>query len=179
MDLEKAKRARVYIEKLANGINPIDGKSVDKNDVINNVQITRCLFYVNDLLREVIENGGITPKRTKKLPFRITAEELREFNYSNEPITISGITERINALVDLEAYKKFSYKKVTDWLVEIGCLQVIENNGKKVKRPTEQGNNIGISEEPRIGQNGPYIAVTYNREAQQFILDNFDAFLND
>ena len=57
-ELEKMQRAKMYIDKMANGINPIDDTAAPENDVINNVRISRCFFYVSDILRQVIENGG-------------------------------------------------------------------------------------------------------------------------
>lgn len=56
-ETELMQRAKTYIDKLANGINPLDDTVIDDSDVINNVRLSRCLFYVSDVLRQVIENG--------------------------------------------------------------------------------------------------------------------------
>lgn len=64
-ELEKIAYAKSFIDKLANGINPIDNQPVAEEDVVNNVRLTRCFFYVSDILRQVIENGGITPPKKK------------------------------------------------------------------------------------------------------------------
>ena len=66
-ELEVMQRAKMYIDKLANGINPIDDTAVSENDVINNVRLSRCFFYVSEILRQVIENGGTT-KTVKVFP---------------------------------------------------------------------------------------------------------------
>ena len=50
-------------------------------------------------------------------------------------------------------------------------------DGKTTKRPTEQGNSIGISTEVRTGQRGEYTVVVYNKEAQTFIVDNLEAII--
>ena len=60
-ELEKIKRAKIYMDKLANGINPIDETMVPDEDVVNNVRISRCFFFVSDVLQQVIENGGTKP----------------------------------------------------------------------------------------------------------------------
>ena len=77
-DLETIARAKMYIDKLANGINPLDDTAIEENDVVNNVKISRCLFFVSDTLQKVIENGGITIQKIKKAEFNITAEELEK-----------------------------------------------------------------------------------------------------
>ena len=60
-ELETLERAKMYMEKLANGINPIDNSVIPDEDIVNNVRLSRCFFYVSDILRQVIENGGGTP----------------------------------------------------------------------------------------------------------------------
>ena len=44
-------RTHMYINKLAKGINPLDDSLIPGNDVLNNVRLSRCLFYVSDILR--------------------------------------------------------------------------------------------------------------------------------
>ena len=39
-ELEKLKRAKMYIDKMANGINPIDGATAPDEDVINNIRVS-------------------------------------------------------------------------------------------------------------------------------------------
>lgn len=178
-ELEKIAYAKSFIDKLANGINPIDNQPVAEYDIVNNVRLTRCFFYVSDILRQVIENGGTTPpKKKRKCAFNITQEQLSQYPYSESPISISEIAKKINALVDTEQMKQLSYKQLTGWLLSINALIEQRNaNGKSQKRPTEMGRQLGISLEMRNGMNGEYQVVVYNKEAQTFILDNIDAII--
>jgi hypothetical protein len=59
-ELEIMERARSYMEMLANGVNPLNGEYIPEDEVVNNVRLSRCFFYVADVLRQVIENGGVT-----------------------------------------------------------------------------------------------------------------------
>lgn len=176
-ELETLERARLYMEKLANGINPIDGSAIADEEVVNNVRLSRCFFYVADVLRQVIDNGGTAPKqKSKKAPFSLPIEKRKEFSFSDTPITISEIVRRINDLVPSENMKKLSSKAVLNWLVSIGVLTVETTaTGKTARSPTPQGAMLGFSVAVRNGLNGQYTAVLYNREAQQFLLDNIDA----
>ena len=56
-ELEKIAYAKSFIDKLANGINPVDDTPIPEGDIANNVRLSRCFFYVSDILRQVIENG--------------------------------------------------------------------------------------------------------------------------
>lgn len=63
MNIELLKHAKGYIEKMANGINPLTDEKIPDNELINNVRISRCLFYVNDILGEILENSGTMNKK--------------------------------------------------------------------------------------------------------------------
>lgn len=79
-EIETMQRAKMYVDKLANGINPLTDQPVCATDCINQVRISRCLFYVSDILRRVIENGGSIGKaeKSKKQPFAISHDVLKE-----------------------------------------------------------------------------------------------------
>ena len=176
-ELEKIAYAKSFIDKLANGINPLDDMPIPDDDIANNVRLSRCFFYVSDILRQVYENGGVTkPKRAQKIPFAVSLEQLEKFEYSVESITVSEIAKRIYAMADNENMEKVSYRQINQWLLNIGMLYLHDFGGKKlVKRPTEEGNQIGIKVETRMGRYGEYQVVLYNEDAQRFILDNLEA----
>lgn len=176
-ELESMRRAKMYIDRMANGVNPIDGAPVPDEDFLNDVRISRCLFYVSDILRQVIENNGVigSHQTTRK---EYTIPDVRRFAFSETPITLSEVVRRLNDIIDLETYHKFNYKVIASWLIEIGALEVRSTvEGKKVKRPTSQGSALGISVELRTGAKGEYTVVLYNREAQQFLLDNIESIV--
>ena len=123
-ELEKIAYAKTYIEKLANGVNPVTGQVVPDGDVINNVKISRCLFYVSDLLRQMIEEKALSQTKGKsaKQPFQLDYEARKQFRYSGSPIPISEIAKRINELIPIEKMQKLSYKCLLDWLIESNFL---------------------------------------------------------
>lgn len=180
-ELEKIERAKLYIDKLANGIDPLDDSVVPEGDRINQVRISRCFFFVSDVLRQVIENGGTKPaagKRPPKLPLEVPFEKRQYFAYSKRPITASEIARRVNDLVDDEHMQKLTYSEIITWFIEIGMVEdVLTSSGKHIKRPTKLGEDNGISVEERTGRNGTYQVVVYNTAAQQFLVDNLDAVL--
>lgn len=180
-DLEIMQHAKAYLDKLARGIDPLTGREVPEGDIINNVRISRCLFYVSDVLRQVIENGGICVKparKSGKTPFLLSFEERAQYPFSDWPVTVSVIAQRLNEMVDLNTVQKLKTTSLTKALVNFGLLFEEERpGGGKSKRPTEAGESLGIHTVQRVGQNGEYTAVVYSREAQQFILDNLDAII--
>ena len=125
-ELEKIERAKMYMDKLANGINPIDGTMAPDDDLINNVRLSRCFFFISDVLRQVIENGGTKTavnKKPKKLPLEIPMEKRSQFVYSEVPIPAGEIAKRINALADNDTMQKLTYSGILTWLTEIGMME--------------------------------------------------------
>ena len=51
-------RAKMYIDKLANGIDPVTDKKIPDDEVVNNVKISRCLFYVSSILQAMRRKCG-------------------------------------------------------------------------------------------------------------------------
>ena len=177
MDINLVAHAKDYIDDLARGVDPFTKEAVSDDDIINNVKISRCLFFVSDVLGEVIANGGVTSgKAPKPKPDDFDPEliPLDSFIYSEKPVTVTQITKRINELTP-ENMKKLQPAAVNAWLVSVNMLCVVQVNGKSYKRPAPAGENIGISMERREGQAATYYVVLYNKDAQRFIVDNLPA----
>lgn len=177
-ELEKIAYAKSFIDKLANGINPIDNTPIPEGDIANNVRLSRCFFYVSDILRQVCENGGIG-KSNKKVSFAITDEELAKFVFSPLPIAGSEISRRLGDTINNPLMKSFSVTKMNQWLLSKGFLKdEITMSGKKRKVPTDMGKQLGICMDKRVGQHGEYMAMLYNTSAQKFIIDNIREILS-
>ena len=101
-ELEKIERAKTYMDKLANGMNPLDDSMVPEAELINNVHLSRYFFFIPDALRQVIAKGGtlapVTAKKIKKVPLEILFEKREQFVYSNCPVSGSEVARRINKL---------------------------------------------------------------------------------
>ena len=178
-ELETIAHAKNYLDAMAKGNSPLTGEPVPETDLINNVRISRCLFFVSDILRQVLEQGGVKPPRNaEKEPFHLDHKQLKNFSFSDSAIPVSEIANRINALIDETVTKKFKYSSITEFLLSCGLLSMVDlPSGNAVRRPTEDGNKLGIFTEEREGQYGTYLVTLYNPEAQHFIIDNFDAIL--
>ena len=68
-ELEAMQRAKMYLDKLAQGIDPITNQEVPEDSVLNNVRLARCFFYVSDVLGKVIDNGGVIGGKPKLQAF--------------------------------------------------------------------------------------------------------------
>ncbi len=177
-ELEKMERARMYLRKLINGVNPLDDTLLPESDIVNNERISRCLQYITEVLGQVIENGGTEPQIKPREKFSITNEQLAQYQLSEIPLQITEVTSRINALIDPNKMRQLSANTITTWLVSEELLYVHTHpSGKTSKYPTENGQRFGISTEQRNGMRGDYTAVLYNSYAQRYILAHLQEIL--
>lgn len=177
-ELETMQRAKMYLDKLAQGIDPITDREMPEDSVLNNVRLARCFFYVSGVLDQVIANGGVVGQRTKTLDFVITPEQLARVQLQDYPVRITEFTDAVYQALQNPEMKKPSVKRITDWLMAKGFMtQVGGQDGKSHRIPTEQGIKMGMSTRLRQSRDGEYQAVYYDRNMQRFLLDNLGAIL--
>ena len=177
-ELETMQRAKMYLDKLAQGIDPISNQEVPEDSVLNHVRLARCFFYVSDVLGQVIANGGMIGSKPNLQPFAIDKEQLQKVRLSQEPVRITQLVDMIGAAADNPQMKKPSVTAITDWLVEKGFLEKQTGpDGKSRRAPTQNGVMLGLFTQTRQGQYGEYQAVLYNIDAQRFVVDNLLSML--
>ena len=182
-ELEIMQRAKLYIDALANGYNPLSGQPVRDDDVVNQVRVSRCLFYVSGVLQKVIDNGGEVQKkkvpRSQKAPFALLPEQIVQLKPHSSQQSASRITASINELIDTEKMQKLKTTDITGWLLSIGMLQDIEtSSGRKRKVPTPDGEMLGMKETSFVNEQGvPTQYTVYDKNAQQFIFDNIETLI--
>lgn len=99
---------------------------------------------------------------------------LNEIKVFEEPVNISTIADQIN-IVLMQQGKKVTSIKLNNWLVEEGYLEVIEEDENKRKSPTIKGEELGITSiEKKNFKGQTYYSIFFNKNAQQFIVDNFN-----
>lgn len=173
-ELEKLERAKMYIDKLANGIDPLTGAEVAEDETLNQVRISRCLFYVSEVLGRVIDNGGEVGKKTyvKQTPFSITPEQIEQVEISEQPVGVSIIAKRISEVLD-ENTKKIPATHISNWLLQNGYLKENIYANKKEKVSTAKGEALGIITVDSVNPQGvPYRKNIYSADAQRFVINN-------
>ena len=143
-ELEIMQRAKMYMDKLAQGIDPISDQEMPEDSVLNNVRLARCFFYVSGVLDQVIANGG-NVKKTPKKDFYVTEEELRRIAVSQEPTQITQFVDRIMNVINDPDRKKLKTTTITDWLIEKGFMtKQPAADGKPKRLPTEMGEQLSL-----------------------------------
>ena len=177
-EMETMQRAKMYMDKLAQGIDPITNQEVHDDSVLNNVRLARCFFYVSDVLGQVIANGGVIGGKPKLDPFVIHMDQIEKVRISQEPVRVTQFVDMISEAADNPRMRKMRTTVITDWLMEKGFLEKqTDPDGKSRRVPTRNGLLIGLSVQTRQGQYGEYQSVFYNADAQRFVLDHLSEML--
>ena len=176
-ELETMQRAKMYMDKLAQGIDPISDLELPEDSALNNVRLARCFFYVSGILDQVIRNGGQVGT-VEKAEFSITPEQLAMVQISSYPIRITEFTDALLHVVGANTMKKPSAVKINNWLEQQGFLvKEPTPDGKSRRVPTATGRNLGMTTQLRQSRDGEYLAIYYDSNAQRFLLDNLFAIL--
>jgi len=182
-DIEKLKKSLIYVDRIANGKNPINNLAVDDDYILNDPNVIRCMFFIKDVLNTVIENdgkvvAGSSKKSVPKLAFPIS--KLQGFK-GKESMTVTPFVKLLNDGLDKEKIQLIKIKQITDWLKETGYLEMkySQKLNKEVTISTEKGNAVGISSSLQSGPEGKeYYRVEYNANAQEMIVNNLPVILN-
>ena len=173
IDITKLRTAQDWIEKLANGINPLTSEPVKEDDIVNNVHISRCLFFVSETLGklDIVESVSNKKRRT----FWMSARETEQIEIL-APCGIALFTKTVNEHIPADM-KPLSVSTVIKWLRNNGYLYEANIDEKhKTNLPTEKGIQLGIT--VRIQQNlegKEYQRVFYDISAQRVMLTNIES----
>ena len=106
-ELEIMQRAKMYLDKLAQGIDPISGDEVPEDSVLNNVRLARCFFYVSGILQQVIDNGGtVVALQGQKVPFYMTPQQVSQVVLPDHGLRITEFTALLYARHEASRYHR-------------------------------------------------------------------------
>ena len=162
-----------YVERIADGCNPVNNVPLENDDILNNPNIIRCMYFIKDVLEEVRRNGGMIGGKVGKepaLPFPM--EILDRFTYLEDKSITHVLNQIYEPIADMNV-KKVSVTKVTATLKEEGYLLDEPNpeTGKTRKVPSAKGRELGIYLVEREYNGRIYESVTYNQQAQEYVVE--------
>ena len=173
-ELKILERAIEYTSSLSRGVNPLDNHRLPDADVVNEPKVRAYLEYVEQVLRKY-RYDQLNPTVLVKgsVPFYVTNEQLKNYVFSEEPITATAFCRKVTALAENPAMAMMKAVDVSAWLMQEGYLQETEYQGRPARTPSAKGRENGIYAYEAINQdNEKYIRVTYGPKAQLLLLRN-------
>lgn len=173
-ELDTMRRAQMYIDKLAQGIDPVSGREICNDSVLNQVQLVRCFFYISGVLQRVIDREDRMQEVAHKRRFSITPQYLAEISVKPYEIGITEFTRLIYEAAGDPNMRQLNPTRFSNWLLEEGFLtKGVDSSGRSCRVPTKEGEKIGITAREVQGKYGRHLAIFYRPEAQQFLLDHY------
>lgn len=184
-ELKILERAEMYLRKLSCGVNPLTEETLPEGDTCRQERISKCLLYVADYLQQVVCPKPKTAKAEKPLPPKrkrelanqelvLSDEILAKFEFSEEPLSLSGIVRRVNSLIpEGSGMMPLMYADVAEVLTQEGYLQKQEGAaGKETNLPTPQGEEKGFVRAEADIRGHFSIFTKCNMDAQKFVIEN-------
>jgi len=157
-----------YVEKFAEGIDPITGIDLPEDNILLNPKIIRSLFYLKSTLAKV-RSGELCNRSKESFPLEV----LKEYRYIGDT-GITNLIKQLYAPVAGENFCALSPQLAGSWMREHGYLSK-DKEGNVL--PTNKGKKIGIYTITRKFQGKEFKQIMYNRQAQQFVIDHFAEML--
>ena len=168
-EITKLQWAKMIIDYLANGVDPVSNMDADA-ETLHNEEIRSCFRYISDILSREIYEAEINTKKSSA--FLITDEQFAELKTYSYNCKVSELAAEINRVTEGNNTKKFSATWINDWLETEGYLCPSE---LKSRIATEKGKQLGISSEYRQRDNGDeYYINFYTEEAQSFVFSHLN-----
>lgn len=177
-ELEIMKRAKMYMDQLSQGIDPVSGARLAGDSALNQQRLSKCFSYVSGVLQQVIDNGGVIGA-VEKEPFFMTAEQIARIRPADRALRITEFADYLLQNSPDPSRKRPNITLISKWLVDKGYLcQQMGADGKNHRVPTETGQRAGMFLETVPSQYGEYSAVYYSSQAQQVLLNALPEILN-
>lgn len=167
----------MFIDHLANGVDPVTNSDVDTN-TLHNEQIISCFRYISDIMSAVIYESETKSRKYKD--FYITDDQYAELKTFSYPCKVSELAGEINRVTEVNGTRKLPAKWINDWLESEGYLCQSE---LKSRIATDKGKTQGISSEYRqTADANRYYINLFAIQAQKFIfahVNDIIAFSNE
>ena len=184
-DLKRLEIAIQYIRRMSEGKNPVTNRPVPENEVLNNMNVHRCLKFIDEVLTDVHKSGGTVGMVSQRAPKQSVAEvfpygALTQYQYLQDQ-QISYFLKQLEEYLPDGQKIPVPATTITLWLRENGYLEkkVVNDTGKESSVPTRKGEELGLYMEKSGIYPNEYYRVFYNEQAQRFIIENFRRILTE
>lgn len=167
-DILKLEQAKMYMDYLANGVDPVSNTDAD-TDTLHKEQVIACFKYISDVLTKNIYEAETDTKHSNT-DFYITDEQCAELNVYSYNCKVSELANEINRVTATNETKKLSATWINDWLEFESYLC---KSDLRSRIATDKGKQLGITSAYRKRDNGDEYYINFFKEqAQKFVYDH-------
>ena len=177
-DVEKIFKAKKIIQKIAEGVNPINGEEIEKNSFLHDPRMIRCFAFIAGVLDDEMERK-LYGNRQKPDSFSITPEEKKLIELPDRSIGVNEFARCVNSVINTSRSKKLSGAVINKQLKKMGILsEEITQEGKKRTIVNDKSSNYGIETEKRSFNGNEYDMILFNEKGKKFLLENLESIMS-
>lgn len=177
-DIERIIKAKKILQKIAGGINPINGEEIEKESFLHDPRMIRCFGFVAELLDDEIgyRRSG---RRPGPESFNITLAEKESIRLPERGIGVNEFARCVNEVIDLTRSKRLTGAIVNRQLKKMGILsEETTQEGRKRTIVNDNSHNYGIQTERRNYEGNEFDMIIFNDQGKKFLLENLEKIMS-
>lgn len=176
-EFDRIDKAKVVLEKIARGVDPLTGDPVGEDSFLNDARIVRCFYFAGEILDNVL-NGVYSSRSSKSQGFFITPEQKERIRFTSGKIGVNEFSKNINECIDLSRSKKLTGVELNRRLKKMGVLGDADaGGGKKRTALSDESAKYGFEMERRSYNGVEYEMVVINDDGKRYLLDNIETIM--
>ncbi len=177
-EFEKISKAKLVLEKVARGIDPLTGEEITEESFLHDPRISRCFTFVAEVLENVL-NGVYSERASKIEQFVITPEQKASVVLTEGKIGLTEFTKCINECINLNFSKKLTNVELGKRLKKMGILgEVIGEKGKTRTVTNENSAAYGFETITRSFEEHEYQMVVINEQGKRYLMDHLEEIMS-
>lgn len=176
-EFEKIDKAKLVLQKIAKGVNPLTGEVIEKDSFLNDAKIIRCFYFVTEILDNVMK-GAYNSRSNKLSEFIISPEQKSRVELPAGKIGVNEFSKCINSCLVLSTSKKLTGVELNKRLKKLGVLSEESTSGGKTRTVTNENSaGYGFETDKRNYNGVEYDAVVINDIGKKYLLDNIESIM--
>ena len=178
-EIEKIEKAKIILEKIAKGVNPITGEQIEEDSFLNDARMIRCFYFVAEVLGNV-KDGVYRSKKNKMTEFIITPEQKEMVEFPPGRIGVNEFSKCINRCIDINISKKLTGVELNKRLKKLGILsEESTQDGKTRTIINEKSIEYGFESERRSYNGNDYDMVVINDNGKKYLSENIESIMSE
>ncbi|TCL62282.1 hypothetical protein EDC14_102625 [Hydrogenispora ethanolica] len=177
-DHEKIVMAKLVLEKIAGGVNPLTHEAIPQDSFLNEPKIIRCFYFVAEILDQVARGAYRSGGGKPAAAFVITPEQKQRLQFTPGKIGVNEFAKCVNLSLDLNQSKKLTGVELNKRLKKLGVLSEESGPDGKTRTITNQKSlDYGFESEKRSYNGAEYTMVVLNEKGKRYLLDNLESIM--
>ena len=177
-DMEKIRKAKAVMDKIANGINPVTGEEIVGDHFLHDPRMIRCFFFVSQVLDDVAK--GNFSKSSKQQRFLMTEEEKARVVFRDELIGMNEFAKCVNQQVDVLKSRKANAVTINKALKEKGILtEKVMADNKRQTVANEKSAEYGFEMITRSYEGREYEQLVMNDAGKRYLMEHLEELINE